>query len=220
MSRGTSSPLQEARRQAYQKVILDAAERVFADHGFDAAKIQTVADEAGVSVGTIYSVFGSKSELFSTVLTRRLPDLLELSTAASQKGDTPFESLIEGLDAYIVYLLEHPDYLRIHLGEHAWGLGPTRASAEQLTAWRQGLAMETAILKGAMEEGLVIEDDPERLARCVTAIHQVQLWDWVEKGMEESPDEVAPRIRKLIVQMLCVDKTQDQKMNKFVQGAT
>jgi AcrR family transcriptional regulator len=190
-------------------MILDAAERVFADHGFDAAKIQSVADEAGVSVGTIYSVFGSKSELFSTVLTRRLPDLLEVSTEASQKGDTPFDSLIEGLDAYIVYLLEHPDYLRIHLGEHAWGLGPTRASAEQLTAWRQGLAMETAILKGAMEEGLVIEDDPERLARCVTAIHQVQLWDWVEKGMEEPPEEVAPRIRKLIVQMLCVDKQKE-----------
>ncbi|MCP4197032.1 MAG: TetR/AcrR family transcriptional regulator [Proteobacteria bacterium] len=209
MSPGSSSTLQEVRRQAYQQMILDAAERVFADHGFEAAKIQIIADVAGVSVGTIYSVFGSKSELFSTVLTRRLPDLLELSTLASQKGDTPFESLIEGLDAYIVYLLEHPDYLRIHLGEHAWGLGPTRASAEQLTAWRQGLAMETVILKGAMEEGLVIEDDPERLARCVTAIHQVQLWDWVEKGMEEPPEEVAPRIRKLIVQMLCVDKPKE-----------
>jgi hypothetical protein len=55
----------------------------------------------------------------------------------------------------------------------------------------------------------VIEDDPERLARCVTAIHQVQLWDWVEKGMEEPPEEVAPRIRKLIVQMLCVDKQKE-----------
>jgi AcrR family transcriptional regulator len=220
MSPGSNSKLQEVRRKAYQKVILDAAERVFADHGFEAAKIQTIADEAGVSVGTIYSVFGSKSELFSMVLTRRLPDLLELSMEASQRGSTPFESLIEGLDAYIIYLLEHPDYLRIHLGEHAWGLGPTRASAEQLTAWRQGLAMETAILEGAMEAGLVIEEDPERLARCITAIHQVQLWDWVENGMKEPREKVAPRIRRLIIQMLCVDKTQDQKMNKFVKGAT
>jgi AcrR family transcriptional regulator len=54
-----------------------AAERVFADRGFEAAKIQAISDEAGVSVGTIYGVFGSKSELFSVVLTHRLPELLE-----------------------------------------------------------------------------------------------------------------------------------------------
>lgn len=209
MSPGSNSTLQKARREAYQKVILDAAERVFADHGCDAAKVQTIADEAGVSVGTIYSVFGSKSELFSTVLTRRLPDLLELSSEAAVKAGTPFESLIEGLNAYIVYLLHHPDYLQIHLREHAWGLGPTRASPEQLTAWKQGLALETAVLQTAIDGGIVIKDDPERLARCITAVHQVQLWDWVEKGMEEPPDKVALRIRKLIIQMFCIDQPED-----------
>ena len=88
-------------------------------------------------------------------------------------------------------------------------MGPTRASSEQLTAWRQGLALETAVLQTAIEDGIVIEDDPERLARCITAVHQVQLWDWVEHGMEEPPEEVAPRIRKLIIQMFCVGQPQD-----------
>ena len=203
------SPLQKARREAYRKVILDAAERVFADHGFEAARIQAIADEAGVSVGTVYSVFGSKSELFGSVLTRRLPDLLEKVHGTAINAPTTFEKLTEGLDAFIVYMLEHPAYLQIHLRESPWGFGPSRASSEQVQAWRDGLELEAAILGDAMDEGIVIREDPVRLARTIMAMHQVQLWDWVEQGMQEPPEQVAARIRRLLGQMICVDRGQE-----------
>ncbi|MCP4601252.1 MAG: TetR/AcrR family transcriptional regulator [Proteobacteria bacterium] len=207
----TQSPLQEARKKAYRQVILDAAERVFADRGFDAAKVQHIADEAGVSVGTIYSVFGSKSELFSDVLTHRLPELLNLTREAAVNASTNLEKLTEGLNAYIVYMLEHPDYLQIHLREHAWGLGPTRATAEQLATWREGLDLEAAILQNAIDEGIVINEDPYRLARCITAVHQVQLWDWVENGMTEPVNKVADRLQQLFKQMFCTNQGQPSK---------
>ncbi len=206
MSNVSKSPLQEARKKAYRQVIVDAAERVFADRGFEGTKIQSIAEEAGVSVGTIYGVFGSKSELFSVVLTHRLPELLDLTRQAAIDASTNLEKLTEGLNAYIVYMLEHPEYLQIHLREHAWGLGPTRATAEQLSTWREGLELEATILKSAIDDGIVIDEDPHRLARCITAVHQVQLWDWVEQGMKEPPEQVAERIRKLFKQMFCVEK--------------
>jgi len=209
MNPAPDSPLKKARQEAYRKVILEAAERVFASHGFEAAKIQNIADEAGVSVGTIYSVFGSKSELFSVVLTHRLPELLDLARQAAVDATNTLERLTEELDAYIRYLLQHPHYLQIHLREHAWGLGPTRASAEQLVSWRKGLELEASILQAAMGEGLIIKEDPLRLARCITAIHQVQLWDWVEKGMQEPPEQVAERISKLFVQMFCTGQVEE-----------
>ncbi len=211
---GSNSPLQEARRKAYRQVILEAAEPVFADFGFEAAKIQTVADKAGVSVGTIYSVFGSKSELFSVVLTHRLPELLDISRAAAVNASSALESLLEGIDAYIIYLLEHPNFLQIHLREHAWGLGPTRASAEQLAGWREGLDLQAAVLQAAMDEGIVIQEEPHRLARSITAVHQVQLWDWVENGMTEPVPDVATRLRQLFLQMFCTDKAHDKKKER------
>ncbi|MFH2006091.1 MAG: TetR/AcrR family transcriptional regulator [bacterium] len=199
------NPLQEARRKAYRGVILAAAERVFADRGFDGTRIQAVADEAGVSVGTIYGVFGSKSELFSAVLTHRLPELLEVASMTAVNATTTMDRLLDGTDAYIMYLLEHPDYLRIHLLEHSWGLGPTRATTEQLTAFREGLDLQAQVLQAAMDEGVVIQEDPYRLGRCIMAMHQVQLWDWIESGMQENPREVADRIRRLFTKMLCID---------------
>jgi len=204
MDTETKSPLQEARKKAYRQVILDAAERVFADRGFDAARIQSIADEAGVSVGTVYSVFGSKSELFSMVMTRRLPDLLDLARQAAVNAKTSLESLTQGFYAYIMYLLEHPDYLQIHLTENSWGLGPARATSEQLAAWREGLDLYAAVLQAAMDDGYVIQEDPHRLGRSIMAVHQVQLWDWMENGMKESPKTVADRMHNLFLQMFCI----------------
>lgn len=200
------NPLQAARKMAYRKIIVEAAERVFAQYGFEAAKVQAIADEAGVAVGTIYSVFGSKAELFSEVLTHRLPELLQITSAAAINASTPLEALTTGLRAYIVYLLRHPESLQIHLREHAWGLGPRRATAQQLEAWRQGMELEASVLKTAIAEGLVIDVDPYVLARCITAVHQVQLWDWVEKGMVEPVEQVADRLDQVFVQMFCTKK--------------
>ena len=211
MTTGTQGPLQEARRNAYRQVIIAAAERVFAERGFDAAKIQDIADAVGISVGTIYGVFGSKAELFHVVLTHRLPELLELINKTADNVPTALEKLTEGLHVFVVYMLEHPEYLQLHLREHAWGLGPGRALLEQLTAWKNGLELEASILREAIAEGMVIDEDPFRLARCITAMHQVQLWDWVENGMKEPPRIVAERIRKLFIQMFFVNRDQQSK---------
>lgn len=198
--------LREARQDAYRKVILDAAERVFADHGYDAARVQNVAEAADVSVGTIYGVFGSKAELFNVVLTLRLDEVTSKAAAAASAACTVPEQISDGLDAYITYLLEFPDFLRIHLREHAWGLGPTRASSSQLSAWRQGLALLAMMLERGIEAGVIVEGDPKLLARSLVAIQQVYLAEWVDTGMTTPAAEVAAQLHGLFRQMFCVDR--------------
>jgi AcrR family transcriptional regulator len=205
-----SNPLKKIRKEAYRKVILEASEKVFAEYGFEATRMQGIADEAGIAVGTVYNVFGGKAELFSEVLTHRLPELLKTTTEAALSATTTFERLTKGLRAYVIFLAEHHDYLRIHLREHAWGLGPTRATKEQLTAWHEGLELEASILQIAIDENIVIGEDPYLLARCITAVHQVQLWDWIEKGMKEPAVKVADRMDQLFLQMFCTANAQEQ----------
>src|SRR3954453_16282983 len=57
--------------------ILDAAERHFADRGFENAKVDEIAADADVAVGSIYNHFGSKEGLYRALLERAL----ELFTA-------------------------------------------------------------------------------------------------------------------------------------------
>lgn len=52
--------------------ILDAAERLFADQGFEGASIRDIVDEAKVNLAAIHYHFRSKEALLEAVLTRRI----------------------------------------------------------------------------------------------------------------------------------------------------
>ena len=48
--------------------ILDAAKRVYAQHGFRGATTRLIAIEAGVNEVTLFRTFGSKATLFEAVM--------------------------------------------------------------------------------------------------------------------------------------------------------
>lgn len=52
--------------------ILDAAEELFMEHGFEATSLRLITAAATVNLAAVNYHFGSKEELFQTVLTRRL----------------------------------------------------------------------------------------------------------------------------------------------------
>lgn len=52
--------------------IMDAAEALFLDHGFEATSLRQITAAAGVNLAAVNYHFGSKEELFQAVLTRRL----------------------------------------------------------------------------------------------------------------------------------------------------
>src|SRR5437660_3119973 len=52
--------------------ILDAAERLFMEHGFEATSLRQLTSAAGVNLAAVNYHFGSKEDLFQAVLTRRL----------------------------------------------------------------------------------------------------------------------------------------------------
>ncbi len=57
---------------ATKERILDAAEALFMEHGFEATSLRLITAAAGVNLAAANYHFGSKEELFQAVLTRRL----------------------------------------------------------------------------------------------------------------------------------------------------
>ena len=86
----------------------DAAEQLFAQHGFDAVSVRAVASEAGVDPALLHYYFGTKRELFDAVLVRRLDVLREERIKAlddyahAAGGDLSVEGC---LDAYLAPVL-------------------------------------------------------------------------------------------------------------------
>ena len=87
----TVIPLNDGRGPAATKDrILDAAEGLFMEHGFEATSLRSITATADVNLAAVNYHFGSKEELFQAVLTRRLDPMnqerLDLLTALERES--------------------------------------------------------------------------------------------------------------------------------------
>ena len=74
--------------------ILDAAEQLFMEHGFEATSLRSLTTAAGVNLAAVNYHYGSKEELFQAVLTRRLDPMNQeriqlLEKLEREAGDKP-----------------------------------------------------------------------------------------------------------------------------------
>ena len=67
--------VRDAQKQATRRRVLDAARDLFDGVGFDATTVRGIAQQAGVSVGSVFTTFSSKADILSEVMQDRLDDL-------------------------------------------------------------------------------------------------------------------------------------------------
>jgi AcrR family transcriptional regulator len=119
------APTASARRQAVHDfkrgAILEAARRVFAEHGLEGATIRAIAAEAGYTPGAIYAYYAAKEEIFGDILAESLGALGHAIKRAG--GETPRQRLEAGLGAIYRYYREHPQEFDLSLYLYQGGRG-------------------------------------------------------------------------------------------------
>lgn len=192
--------LRRARRDVSLQHLVRGAERVFAERGYDAARMQDVARESGLALATVYDLVASKEDLYAEIYRSRGSALLGKAAGALGQARTALDLLLLGIAAYVGFLCEHPDYLRIQLGERQpWALLPRFHAEEQQRLWQQGLDLTISSFRAAIAEGSIIPEDPEVLARLMIAAHQVYLGRWVEQGMSEPVCDLIARMQRHVL---------------------
>ncbi len=112
----TPPPKERADAARNRAAVLEAAARLFAEHGVAAVSMDQIAAAAGVGKGTLFRRFGDKSGLAVALLDVRERELQEaiLHGPPPLGPDAPKrERLIAFVDAYLDYLLEHLDLVRM-----------------------------------------------------------------------------------------------------------
>ncbi len=124
-----------------REAILNAAEAIFAEHGFDGARIDAIAAKAGYNKSLIFQYFDDKLGLYTEVLKRAdretaelqmriFAPLLEDETIASNTHK--FKALLETtIQILFDYLVAHPLLTRILLWEMAEGWQTYAKAASQ-----------------------------------------------------------------------------------------
>lgn len=71
--------------------ILDAAEKLFAAHGFDGTSLRQLTIDAGVNLAAVNYHFGSKESLYAAMIARRIRPINEARLAALEKAEQAAE---------------------------------------------------------------------------------------------------------------------------------
>lgn len=94
--------------------IIEAAEQLFRHQGYEDTKIEVIAREAGVSVGTVYNYFETKSDIVMTLVTRHAEFVdAEIEEIISRPTSKPGEDICGFFYAMTNHSLQH-------LGKENW----------------------------------------------------------------------------------------------------
>jgi AcrR family transcriptional regulator len=142
--------------------IMAAAAQVFAGQGYARATTRQIAAAAGVTEVTIFRHFGSKENLFTSILEAFGAPQINRLIEARLSGDCRQDlRMIGGL--YLHFMLERADLIRLMLCEAAHFPEARRLAAQNPRHLRQTLA---AYFKRQMAAGAMRQNHPEALAQA------------------------------------------------------
>ena len=151
----------DMRREATKAAVLEAAEKVFLSQGYEGATIKAIADEAGVSPGTVLNAEPSKAALLMAILSNEVEMIAE---SVEQMEAALSGNLADRIIALLQIMLEgqsrNSELFAAAVG-HSWMVAdPTyQAAFDQMElAWRPvRRVVETGIADGELRADVDVD---------------------------------------------------------------
>lgn len=176
--------------------ILDATVALAEEGGFDAVQMRTVADSAGVALGTLYRYFPSKIHLLVSALSREFDSVEEISRTHQVPGDSPY--------ARVMFVLErttHNLQVRANLTEalvRAFMFADSTAQAEIHEVGTKLTALFARTMTGELDHEPT--QDEADVIRVIADVWLASLVSWVtgRSGAEDVLRSMETAVRLLL----------------------
>lgn len=153
--------------------ILQAAQAVFIEKGYNGARMQEIADRAGANKAMIYYYFHSKDALFETIIREAFEQLFQLFGEIWQTEAINFEELIPQIvHAHLKFLTEHQYLPRIILHE----INSQNPVVEKVIRdvfekiGQQKMQIPYKFMEQSSREGLIRSSDPQQTIWNIVAL--------------------------------------------------
>jgi TetR/AcrR family transcriptional regulator len=139
---------ERAASRTTREAVLDAAERLFAERGFELTSLTDVGAAAGVSRGTPGYFFGSKGELYRAVLERCFAEVRAAVRSGRERalasGEPPATVLAGVVSEYFDFITANPNFVRLIEWEALTGGRTLEAVPPHVEAAQEALAALSA----------------------------------------------------------------------------
>ena len=168
--------------------ILDAAIRVFAQHGYHEARVGDIAEDAGVAHGLLYHYFASKDDVLRTIFVENWGQLIARFRAVEIANEPAGEKL-EGIAKILLRTWRNdPALVTVMVREVA----RSHQLQDRVDEVREAFAIVQRIVEEGQAEGVFRRDVDARLASWLFygGLEEV-LTGWVLGQLPDSEDDVA-----------------------------
>jgi AcrR family transcriptional regulator len=191
-----------ARREA----LLRAAGQVFKEKGFQAVRMDDVAEQLKIDRATLYYYFGNKQQLFRAVITDAVQENVDTVVAIAESDASPRDKVRAVLVSLFESYDRHYPLLYVYVQEDMRRL--TNADSRRLSPLMElGLRYDDAV-KRIVEEGIEAGDfNPNlRPTLCAYAIIGAANWShrWYSPAGELSGTELGEHFAELMLDGLLV----------------
>jgi len=176
MNNLTTQGRREERRQRHHDLsraqLLDAAEEVFGRKGFHETTLREIAELAEFSVGSVYSFFESKDDLFRSIFLRRGDQFMTAMRAVLEPSGDPAEQLHTLVDMEVGFFRDHPHFGRLYLRyASSTGISDERLADTAIAAnYTESMGLQAVLFERGQALGELREGDPAVLARLFSGL--------------------------------------------------
>jgi len=170
-----------------RKRILDAAVRVFAEHGYHGARVGDIAKDAGVAHGLLYHYFASKDEVLRTIFVENWGELIARFRAV-EAADEPAAAKLEGIAKILLRTWRNdPALVTVMVREVA----RSQLLQEQVEDVREAFTILQRVIEEGQSTGAFRRDLDARLASWVVygGLEEI-LTGWVLGQLPDGEDAV------------------------------
>ncbi|WP_046318309.1 TetR/AcrR family transcriptional regulator [Mycobacterium sp. UM_Kg1] len=183
--------------------LLAAAERLFAQSGYPAVRLEDIGAAAGVSGPAIYRHFAGKEALLVELLVGISTRLLAGARAVEAQGETPREVLDALVDFHLDFALGEPDLIRIQDRDLAHL--PAAAQRQVRSAQRQYVEVWVGVLR-ALHPGLA-EADARLMAHAAFGLLNSTPHSMKARAKSAGPERSRAVLRAMTIRALGAAET-------------
>ncbi|HEX3842493.1 MAG TPA: TetR/AcrR family transcriptional regulator [Acidimicrobiales bacterium] len=177
MTKGVEVPSRrDLRRERHHDLsrtqLLDAAERVFGEKGFYEATLNEIAELADYSVGSVYSFFEGKEDLFSQVFVRRGEEFMPAMRDIVEGTGSATDKLHRLVDFQVGFFRDHRRFARLFLryANVALVAEPSELDASIAGNYDESMRLESGLISRGQRSGEFHPGDATVLAHLFSGL--------------------------------------------------
>jgi len=175
--------------------IRQAAVRVFSREGFDRASVKSIAEEAGVAVGSIYNHFRDKDDLLISIFEQELGQRMDFLEGLRDARLPVRDQVQRLLEDHFARARDHKELAELLLYERFHRGGRLR---ERIVPLQRGIVDQIAeILRTGIDEGWIRPCHPKVVAQALFDLVQTMTACWVLSDPGEADDIFASAPKEL-----------------------